>query len=85
MFIDYIFRGDVKKVEIVMKEFKGNGIKVIVIGLGCESDWKELVGVVLNWCYVILVKRIDSLEELVKEVIVFGLEGMYCLVWLEVY
>ena len=85
VFTDHTFRGDAKKAETVTRELKGNGIKVIAIGLGRESDRKELGGVASNRRHVIPAKRTDSSEELAKEVIALGLEGMYWLVWSEAH
>lgn len=51
------------------------GIKVIVIGLGSESDIIEFKYIVIDVCYVILVKIMDDLDELGIEVMNLVFKG----------
>lgn len=70
-------------VQVEVKKFRDQGIKVIVIVLGSESDVVEFKDVVIDDCYVICVKKIEDFDKLVVEVMEFVFKGIVFVIKLQ--
>ena len=76
VFTDKKSTGDEKMAEAAATELKDQGIKVIAIGLGGESDLAELKDVATDGRRVIPAKKTDDSEELANEVMALVFKGI---------
>lgn len=75
VFTDKKSTGDEKMAEAAAKELADQGIKVIAIGLGSESDLAELKEVATDGRHVIPAKKTDDSDELANEVMALAFKG----------
>ena len=75
VFTDKKSTGDDKMAEAAAMELQDQGIKVIAIGLGSESDLTELKDVATDGRHVIPAKRTDDTDELAGEIMELAFKG----------
>lgn len=82
VFTDKKSTGDEVKAKTIAEELKDQGIKVIGVGLGSESDLTELKDVATDGRHVIPAKTTDDSGDLANEVMTLAFEGT-CVVHLK--
>ena len=75
VFTDKKSTGDDQMAQAAAKDLKEQGIKVITIGLGRESDTKELKYIATDGRHVIPAKKTDDSDELGGEIMVLAFKG----------
>ena len=75
VFTDKKSTGDEQMAKDAAQELKDQGIKVIAVALGSESDLTELKDVATDGRHVIPAKKTDDSEELANEVMELAFKG----------
>lgn len=75
VFTDRKSTGDEQKAKDVARELKDQGIKVIAVALGSESDQTELKDITTDGRHVIPAKKTDDSGELANEVMTLAFQG----------